>query len=303
MSAELKQAVIARARMLDVIRDYMRARGVIEVETALFAHAPGTDAFIEPVSMQVAGRHVWAQTSPEFAMKRLLAAGCPDCYQVTKAIRDGEIGLKHHFEFLMLEYYRLGYSLNELAADAVELLGQILQLGDVEYVTYEQLYQRFLNFNPHNVSLDFLNKLLAEHNCPQAQNTLAALDILFGFIIEPKLKGTYVITHYPADAAMLAKVDEQNCALRFEIVHNGVELANGFEELCDSTEMRQRMQRDNKSRKQEGKQQMPIDEGFLAALDKMPACSGVAIGLDRLLMLQLGVNDIAKVRPFIADVR
>lgn len=315
-SPELLQA---RARLNRTLRAFFEARGVLEVETPLLSHTIGTDPNLHPVTAAYAAyphgpvQTLYLQTSPEFAMKRLLAAGSGPIYQLCKAVRGGEQGSRHNPEFTMLEWYRPGFSLMQLMDEVEALVGEVLGAvcGTVlrttrcERLTYHALFQRELGIDPHAIADADLQALVARHiELHQAEthrDTL--LELLYSQLIEPALQQPTFIYEYPATQAALARIthDAQGraVALRFELVIGGMELANGYDELADAAEQQKRFAADQSLRRARNLPELPIDARLLAALQHgMPACAGVALGVDRLLMLQTGRSRIADVLAF-----
>ena len=303
----------ARAALNAQIRSFFAARGVLEVETPLLCHASGTDPNLHPVTAayqpypQAAAQTLYLQTSPEFAMKRLLCAGSGAIYQLGKAFRNGESGGRHNPEFTMLEWYRPGISLTQLMDEVEALLKLVLPAcGVVQRLSYRQLFQQVLQIDPHTLPLTQLQTLtLAKVSVtPSAASSRAAcLDLLYGHVIEPTLQNPVFVYHYPAEQAALARVinDEQGqpVALRFELVMKGMELANGYDELVDAQEQARRFAADQQLRQLQQLPPIAADQNLLAALAAgMPACAGVALGVDRLLMLQTGASHIDEVLAF-----
>jgi lysyl-tRNA synthetase class 2 len=307
-------AVRARARMLRELRAFFDNAGVLEVETPLACRAAGTDPALEPLRTRFRGpRHpdgeaLYLQTSPEFAMKRLLAAGSGAVYQVCKAFRDGEAGRLHNPEFTLLEWYRPGWGLDRLIDEVAEVARIGLAAPDlpVEQRRYRDLFRSALDIDVCTVADGVLRDrvqatgLLAED--PGVLDRDACLDLLFSHGIQAGLgqgRLTFV-TDYPASQAALARLNRDDCtAARFELFHGGVELANGYRELADADEQATRFAADNRLRAARGLDSMPFDERLIAALRHgLPDCAGVALGLDRLLMLRLGVDDIDRVLAF-----
>jgi lysyl-tRNA synthetase class 2 len=304
----------ARARLNRTIRAFFEARGVCEVETPLLSHAIGTDPNLHPVTAayqahpQAAITTLYLQTSPEFAMKRLLAAGSGPIYQLCKAVRNGEQGAKHNPEFTMLEWYRPGFSLAQLMDEVEALVVAALGPLSCERLTYRELFQRHLGIDPHVATNAQLQQLVAAHielhQAEQHRDTL--LELLYGHVIEPALQRPTFIHDYPASQAALSRVvtdaQGQQVALRFELVVNGMEIANGYDELSDAAEQQRRFGADQSLRRQRGLTEFPADQRLLAALQHgLPACAGVALGVDRLLMLQAGARTISEVLSFPHD--
>ncbi|MCP1727120.1 lysyl-tRNA synthetase class 2 [Natronospira proteinivora] len=305
----------ARAATLDCIRDFFRARGVLEVSTPVVSRATITDPDIPSLAAQAQDGRRWLQTSPEFPMKRLLAAGSGDIYQVCPVFRDGERGQWHNPEFALLEWYRLGFDDHDLAIETVSLIREVLNqdwvphrdgLLPMEVLTYREAFLRHANLDPFEVS--------DEHVAEQAIAALGTggpaswtredwLDLLASARVYPALgRGCItVLTDFPASQAALARLrpEDPSRAARFEVILDGVELANGFHELADAQEQRRRFERDNARRESEGLASMPVDEHLLSALSAgLPDVAGVALGLDRLLALALGADGIDAVLTF-----
>ncbi len=308
-----KAMLAARAAVNAQIRSFFAARGVLEVDTPLLCHASGTDPNLHPVTAgyqshpQAHPQTLYLQTSPEFAMKRLLAAGSGAIFQLCKAFRNGESGSRHNPEFTMLEWYRPGFTLTQLMDEVEALVKSVLPPGSaVQRLSYRQLFQQALAIDPHTLPLVQLQALTLQR-VPVSPTVLgsraACLDLLYGHVIEPTLQAPVFIYHYPAAQAALARVvnDElgQPVALRFELVMQGMELANGYDELVDAAEQARRFAADQQARQQQQLPAIAIDQRLLAALQAgMPACAGVALGVDRLLMLQTGAIHIDDVLAF-----
>jgi elongation factor P--(R)-beta-lysine ligase len=309
-----KNMLEARAALLGQIRRFFHDRQVLEVETPILSAAAGTDPALDPLHTTVQGagskeQSYYLQTSPEFAMKRLLASGSGPIYQLAKSFRNGEAGKKHNPEFTMLEWYRPEYSLTQLMDEVEELVSLVLGLAKAERLTYRELFLRHLGIDPLTSSAEALKKVARVKLDVSFDSDDADqwLDLLFSHCIEPQLHAPVFITHYPPSQSALAKLveDEQGqlVALRFELVAQGMELANGFDELTDPTEQRQRFEKDLAQRHSAGLPQYPMDENFIAALTHgLPNCSGVAMGVDRLLMIKTNSNNIREVIPFPVDI-
>ncbi len=292
-------AMQLRARLYCSIRQHFIEHPALEVETPILAQAPVTDPNIAPMQTQD-GR--WLHTSPEYAMKRLLCAGSGDIYQIAKVFRQGEAGQRHNPEFSMLEWYRLGCGLPQLMAEVASLTRRLLSqqwptLG-LKHLSYRQAMQQFAGVDPFEAD-DAQIAALGQSLAGQALDLTRDgwLDVIMSHRVEPALPGDTLvfIDHFPASQAALAKVSMDDhgvpVAQRFELYFNGYELANGYDELNDPVEQRQRFEREAAGR--------PIDEALLQALEAgLPACSGVAMGLDRLLMLMCQTNRIADVLTF-----
>lgn len=288
-----------RALLLANIRAFFASKNVIEVETPLLCPTTITAPYLHSFTTQYTNGNInkilYLQTSPEFAMKKLLAAGSGDIYQICKAFRNEEYGRWHNPEFTILEWYRVGFDHHQLMDEMNQLLKLTLQTDDAEKISYEQVFLAYLQINPHTASATDLKQCAIKHGLPKASgidenDKDVWLQLLLSHCIEPNLgkdKPTFIYD-YPASQAALAKLRKTNMitvAERFEIYFNGIELANGFHELTDADEQRQRFLDDNKKRRELNLSEIPLDEELLAALPNIPNCAGVALGIDRLLML------------------
>ncbi len=310
-----------RADIYRSIRAFFLKKDVLEVETPCLSRATVTDPFLEGfhTHSKYAAKpfeSLYLQTSPEYAMKRLLAAGSGDIYQICKCFREDEIGRLHNPEFTMLEWYRIGFTMQDLVDELFEFVKDILDLKRTEQMTYQAAFLKFCNIDPIQASKDELIQFANNHGLSDYVQTLqtqyhgddenylkdAILQVTFAQEIEPRIAQLYpvIITHFPSSQASLAKVcPVTHCALRFEMYFKGLELANGFEELQDVHIQKQRFQGDNKERKSLNLSEKPIDQNLLGALEHgLPQCSGVALGLDRLIMLALNKTSINEVLSF-----
>lgn len=305
----------ARAAMLTRIRAYFAARGVLEVETPALAGAAVTDPHLASLSARYtgpafpAGRTLYLQTSPEFAMKRLLAAGSGPIYQLGKAFRDGEAGRLHNPEFTLLEWYRPGFDLVAMMDEVEALTGEVLGLERrFERWTYRELFQHHLQLDPFTASIDELRDCAGRHGLARSEDfplheTDAWLDLLLTHFIEPRLgfEAPCFVHYYPPSQAALARIrpGEPRVAERFELYIRGMEIANGFHELTHANEQRARFERDRARRRAADLPDVVPDERLLAALAHgLPDCAGVALGVDRLVMIVLGAQSIAEVMAF-----
>ncbi|HEY6132250.1 MAG TPA: EF-P lysine aminoacylase EpmA [Halioglobus sp.] len=298
-----------RAELLARLRRFFADRSILEVETPLLCRSGITDPSIEPfivVCGESPGQRRFLQTSPEYAMKRLLAAFGEPIFQISKAFRDGEAGARHNPEFSLLEWYRPGFDHHRLMAEVADLVQQCLGERPLQTYSYRQLFQERLQVDPFTAAVAELETIARRHLDPGglSGDRDLWLDLLMSHVLEPQLgDGTLCFIHdYPVSQAALARVvqaDDIQVGQRFELYVEGVELANGYCELTDAPEQRQRFERDNALRRQRGQCERPVDEHLLAALAHgLPACSGVALGLDRLLMLATGATDISAVLAF-----
>ena len=297
--------------MLAAIRAYFQSHSVLEVETPLFSSAGTTDPSIESFSAK-GGRVVgYLATSPEFHMKRLLAAGSGDIYQISRSFRVDEAGSNHNPEFSMLEWYRHGINHMQLAQELVDLI-QCLTTADaieaVEYVSYKQLFKQSLDIKLDEVSSKQLHSIAVQQGVATETQLPRdeTLDLLLAMVVFEQLpaKQLTIVYDYPASQASLARIDVQDptVASRFELLWGGLEIANGYHELREPDEQQFRFEKDNAIRKEKGQQSVHIDHNLIQALNSgLPDCAGVAVGLDRLLMKLTGSTDIRRVINFPVD--
>lgn len=293
-----------RARLYQQLRGFFEQRKVLEVDTPVLQAAGVTDPHIE--SIQVPG-YGWLQTSPEYPMKRLLAAGSGDIYQISKVFRKEQNGRYHNHEFTLLEWYRLGFDQWQLMGDVADLVEHLLGITHFEHISYQALFQQYLGLDPLNATIEELKFEARQHiniEMPRASRD-DWLHLLLSHLIEPELakRGALFVYDFPPSQAALARINSDDAghavAARFELYIQGIEIANGFHELNDAKLQRQRFEADNQQRQAMGLHAMPIDERLLAALAHgLPDCAGVALGLDRLLMLKLGQRHIDQVLSF-----
>jgi lysyl-tRNA synthetase class 2 len=311
-----------RAALLQRVREFFAARAVTEVDTPLVVNAPVSDVHIHSATVRLsadaaagaAAASLYLHTSPEYAMKRLLAAGSGDIYQICHVVRGFECGRLHNPEFTLIEWYRVGFSLAGLM-DEVEALVRALLGANApaasERVSYRDVFLRELGLDP----LTAPETALAQAAQPLALGGTGAmsatglgmsrddwLELLMGALVGPRLgSGTLTFVHsYPASQAALARLDpaDPRVAQRFELYVAGIELANGFHELAAAAEQRARFEADNAQRRRLGLPVSPLDERLLAALTRLPDCAGVALGFDRTLMLAVAATSIEEVLTF-----
>ena len=365
------ESLRVRAEVLAVIRHFFAERGVLEVETPLLASAPVTDLHLAAFSTRYRGpghddgRRLWLQTSPEFAMKRLLAAGSGPIYQLGKAFRDGEAGSRHNPEFTILEWYRPGWNHHQLMDEVAEFFAVVLGEGrdnkqgqwqqsaagaegsgsgsgsgsgqipqpegtvkasrpqdltpndsdsdsdsDSEKITYSEAFQRHAGIEPHSASTAELaaraQALLGGVTPDLGGDRDGWLELMLSHVVEPELgrDGPTFVYDFPASQAALARIrpGDPPVAERFEAWVEGVELANGYHELTDPVEQRRRFEVDLAARRDRGLPDVPVDHRLLAAMEHgLPDCAGVAIGVDRLVMLAAGADRIDQVITFPVD--
>ncbi len=295
-----------RSRLIQGIRHFFFSQGYLEVETPSLGDFGITDCYIKNIKAICNNKTYYLQTSPEYYMKRLLAAGSGPIFQIGKAFRDEEKGRWHQPEFTMLEFYQLAVDHLQLIEIISNLFEEICHWPQIKVITYQSLFEQHCGFNPHNVSIETLRHCLKQQNlqsviAPDELNVDQYLFLLMAEVIEPHLscyKSPIAIIDFPLSQAALAQIKDEK-AQRFEIYYRGIELANGFHELTDPQEQIARFEKDNQLRKQQGKSQNKIDSYFIAALRHgLSPCSGVAIGIDRLIALYLGQNQIESVMSF-----
>jgi len=301
-----------RAQLYKNIRDFFEARQILEVQTPILSAGAVPEPAIEPLFTECHlpdSKRFFLQTSPELPMKRLLAAGSGAIYQIAKVFRDGEVGNLHNPEFTMLEWYRPNFNQYDLIQEVSEFLQAMLECEPAECLNYCEVFEKYSNLHPLHSALSDLQNHTAKLGMYNAQilDRDSCLQFIMSAQIERQLglnRPTVVAANFPATQAALAKKCEDNPALaeRFEVYFKGVELANGFYELTDSIEQYQRFEADLAKRKTLNLPTHPLDKRFLAALESgLPECAGVAIGLDRLLMLIAKVPKIQDVLTFSID--
>lgn len=311
-------ALRQRSELLAKIREFFESRDFIHVETPLVSRDTVVDRYIEPVVVQaealMAGKgnetNLFLQTSPEFAMKRLLAAGAKAIYQICKAFRKGESGRRHNPEFTMLEWYRVEDDLEAGMNLLAEFARHVCEVKQVTQLSYREAFLKFANADPFQCSLADLRRVCeakeldlasfeAEHDRDQW------LNLVMSEIVEPNLGVSHpeIVFHWPPSQAALANVctdkSGQDVAERFELFYKGTELANGYHELCDADELLDRNREVNLQRQVDGSNPLPIESRMLDAMRRgLPACSGVALGIDRLMMVIHGMDSIDQTIPF-----
>jgi elongation factor P--(R)-beta-lysine ligase len=293
--------------MLAKVRDFFAQRDVLEVDTPILSHAAPIATHIDVMSIDLPTEKVYLHTSPEYAMKRLLSEGSGDIYQLSHVFRYEEAGRLHNPEFTMIEWYRIGVSFQFLMDETLELIQLFVGDFPVQVHTYAGAFKKFAGIDSYTATSSDLKAIAKQHLLPlpsdaDSWDKETFLHFLMAFLIEPQLTGLHIIRDFPPEQAALAKVFESEgriVAERFEAYFNGIELANGFHELTDPVEQRQRFIHDNLERQRRGKEPLPIDEYFLSALEQgLPDSCGVAVGFDRLLMLQMGKNSLNEVLTY-----
>lgn len=311
-TANLK-AMKLRAELYGLIRRFFAERGVLEVETPMLSQAGNTDPNIDsfrleftgPVTAGAASR--WLRTSPEFPLKRLLAAGVGDCYELGRVFRNGEAGKRHNPEFTMLEWYRVGWNQHQLMDEVAELLKAALAMSGrratVRDVSFQSLYKDKFGFDPLTAHESELRGPLALYDIEADGLTRDDwLDLLMTHLIQPAIPANRILLvyDYPISQCALARIrtGDPPVAERFEAYLGPLEVANGYHELTDASEQRARFEKDVAQRQRQRRMAPAMDERLLAALPKLPACSGVALGIDRLLMALSGTDKLSDVLAF-----
>jgi len=301
----------ARAEALAVIREFFSIHDVLEVETPLACAYTVTEPNIE--SYAIAGQQDrFLQTSPEYAMKRLLAAGSSDIYQICKCFRQGEQGAKHNPEFTMIEWYRKDFSLEQMMQETVALIGAVMNLAglnkQVEYLAYADLFKEVLGTSYFDLTETDFDALADQHGLQSFESASLAqkIDFIFSHVITKQFNSNTItcVSHYPAEQAALARLkpDDHSVAERFEVFCGDLELANGYVELVDAEQQRRRFDKDQAVRCDHHLPEVKIDPRLLEALKHgLPECAGVALGLDRLLQLVLNASSIEEVMSFSWD--
>ena len=300
--------LLTRAKLLTEIRRFFTDRGLLEVETPVLSEFGVTDVhlatfsteFISPFGEQ--SKTLWLSTSPEYHMKRLLAAGSGPIFQIGKVFRNEEAGNRHNPEFTMLEWYRPHFDMYRLINEVDDLLQQILECPPAESMSYQFAFQQYVGLDPLSADLSELVEKAEKHQLMGAENESrdTLLQFLFSTVVEPQIgqEAPVVVYHFPASQAALAQISSEDLrvAERFEFYYKGLELANGFHELSDAREQLRRFQQDNLQREKMGLPVRVIDTRLLAALQAgIPNCSGVALGVDRVLMIAMGTESIKEV--------
>jgi len=306
-----------RAAILQQVRQFFAERNVVEVETPALSQGTVTDVYLDALTCKYnfladssaeQSVDLYLQTSPEFHMKRLLASGYGCIYSLAKAFRHEEAGRNHNPEFTMLEWYRIGFNQFDLMSEVSELLKAILGCNEPLFTSYQDIFNQTVSIDPLVASFDELVAVLEQHNKSadwliDQNDTDALLQFIFTEIIEPTIgiKHPQFIYDFPVAQASLARVSDEDprVAQRFECYYHGIELVNGFNELTDAAEQLNRFEQDNTKRASQGVPTRPIDENFIAALTHgLPQCSGVALGVDRLVMLAVDSKQIKEVVSF-----
>ena len=305
-----------RANLLRGLRHFFDDRGFLEVQPPCLSADCVVDPFIDPIEISSTGLRLgidlpprfYLQTSPEAAMKRMLAAGAPSIYSLGPAFRAGERGIRHNVEFTMLEWYDVGAGMNE----GIQLLGDlacsVFESDGFDVIAYRDLFQQSIGIDPIEGSIDTLRQLVADIGPGLVQMERdSLLDLLLANKIEPALgiDRPVIVKNYPISQAALARrsPDDRQCAARFELFYQGVELANGYDELQDPNAFVQRTARHNQTRVSTGRHAIEANSALVQSMqDGLPSCCGAAMGVDRMLMIRSGANTIDQVIPFPIEI-
>jgi lysyl-tRNA synthetase class 2 len=296
----------ARSHLVQEARAFFFARGYWEADTPLLSANTVIDAHIDPIAVEVDGTTKFLQTSPELAMKRLLAAGSGSIFQFAHAFRASESGHQHNREFTLLEWYKLGANLDELMQEVADLTHLLTGLPYLATRTYRDVFREAVGIDPLTAPVSDLIRLAQQAGLTfQPQHKDDALNFLWADQVEPTFPkdGLLFIRDYPASQAALAQThldtDGQPVADRFELFSGGYELANGYLELQDPSILEVRFEQQNRIRMNRGQKPLPVPQYLINALQAgLPSCSGVALGFDRITMLKMGFHSISKVVPF-----
>ena len=309
-----------RAGLLQRLRQFFDQRGFLEVETPLLSADVVIDQHLDPISVLLPddprslgqGRRLWLQTSPEFAMKRLMASGGDAIYQVTRAFRMAEMGDLHNPEFTIVEWYRRDDTMQDGMDLLSELADALLDTGPAQRISYAAAFERYVQIDPHRATAEELESVVKKSGIALPENASVKADrdtwlnLLLSEMLEPRLgqDGATILYDYPASQAALARIrpDDPPVAERFELYVRGVELANGYNELVDPDELHQRNLKANAARLADQKAALPQESRLLSAMrQELPHCTGVALGWDRLVMLASGASNISEVMTFPID--
>lgn len=298
----------ARAAMLQRARSFFFEKNIVEVDCPLITSKASVDAHIDLIPTSHPSGIRYLHSSPEYGMKRLLSLGIGDIYQLAHVFRQEEVGRKHNPEFMMAEWYRIGFSFEEMIAETLEFCSLFVK-APFEILSYRDAFKRYTGIDPFTATVDELEAYLISNNLPiyvgaKEEGKDSLLNLILGLVIEENLgeNGFCALAYYPSTQAALAKtrlIDGALVAERFEVYYQGMELANGYHELADPVEQEKRLNEANSHRKLLGKEELPIDSFFIEALKQgLPDCCGVAVGVDRLMMLKFNKEFISEVIPF-----
>lgn len=308
------QSLIQRSKIMEEIRQFFKDRGVLEVETPALSEFSVTDVHLSTFSTQFLSpflseaKTLYLMTSPEYHMKRLLAAGSGAIFQLCRVFRNEEAGKRHNPEFTMLEWYRPHFDMYRLINEVDDLLQQILDCEPAESYSYQFVFQTYVGLDPLSATRVQLVEKARKHGfpCDEDENRDTLLQFLFSEIVEANIgkERPTAVYNFPSTQAALAQIssEDHRVAERFEVYYQGLELANGFHELSDSKEQMRRFEQDNAQREAMGLPPQQLDTRFLAALKAgIPNCSGVALGVDRLMMIAMKAERIEEVMAFGVD--
>lgn len=310
MSLAYKLSILRdRSTMLAAARQFFYDRGLTEVDCPLITREASVDAHIDLITTNHSTGKRFLHSSPEYGMKRLLVDGIGDIFQLAHVFRQEETGSKHNPEFMMAEWYRLGFTFEEMINETLEFMRVFLDNVPSSVITYQEAFLRYADIDPFKSDEKELLSILRKHNIPlyngvEQENKDNLLNLILGMLIEPNLGENELVAlaYYPSTQAALAKTQlrpEGLVAERFEVYYHGIELANGYHELADSKEQRKRLAVANLERLALGKETLPPDEEFLKALERgLPDSCGVAVGVDRLMMLRHNKREISEIMPF-----
>lgn len=298
-----------RSAMLAAARQFFYARNLLEVDCPLITRGASIDAHIDLIPTEHPAGKRYLHSSPEYGMKRLLTEGIGDIFQLAHVFRQEENGAKHNPEFMMAEWYRLGFTFEEMMSETLNFARIFLGPLSSRILSYHDAFLNYVGIDPFQSTNQDLLNLLKKHALPlydsiENESKDNLLNLILGMLIEPQLgkDDLVALAYYPASQAALAKTrsrPEGDVAERFEVYYRGVELANGYHELADPKEQRMRFDESNAERIKLGKEDLPLDESFLTALERgLPDCCGVAVGVDRLMMLRHNTKQIADIMPF-----
>lgn len=298
----------SRAELLAKIRNFFFQRAVLEVDCPALSLSAPIDQHIDVMKVCLANTTGYLHTSPEYRMKRLLSYDIGDIYQLSHVFRDNECGRWHNPEFTMLEWYRLGWSLEQVIIETLDLLQIALGALPMRTLTYEEAFLQASGLNCNTCTIQELSHCLQFQEIQVSGNwdRDVLIQLVMSSIVEPTFAPDCltVITDFPAAQAALAKtrlIHQKHVACRFEVYYKTVEIANGYQELTDPQENRWRIEKENQTRISMGKESLPIDDKFIQDLHNLPSCSGVALGFDRLLAVKHGLNSLKPILPFSWD--
>ncbi|MCP4296120.1 MAG: EF-P lysine aminoacylase GenX [Proteobacteria bacterium] len=306
----IKSDLQKRADLLRQIRDFFHQKVVLEVETPCLVSYPTIDRNLDSFEVHQTGVTKFLITSPEYHMKRLLAAGSGSIYQICKCFRAGETGRYHNPEFTMIEWYRTEWDHQQLMKEVDELLQITLKTNPAYYTTYEDVFKEKLGINPFEFCSDEFIELCRQKDIIPPEDLLRKegnfrdqLDFLMAMLVEPQLglDAPVIVEGFPSFQSSLAQTDwkDRKKSCRFEVYYKGLELGNGYSELRDGNEQKCRMEKENRYRAREGKPMLALDPGLQAAMDSgLPKCAGIAMGFDRLLLLSQKRSSIDEVQSF-----